>query len=62
MGLPASVAMFVLSDVLMITLFERGEFSHHDASMSAIALKSLSGGILGFMLIKVFAPPFFDRL
>lgn len=60
-GLPASVAMFVLSDVLMITLFERGEFSHHDASMSAIALKSLSGGILGFMLIKVFAPPFFAR-
>lgn len=60
-GLPASVAMFVLADVLMITLFERGEFSHHDALMSALALKSLSGGILGFMLIKIFAPAFFAR-
>ncbi len=60
-GLPASVAMFVLSDLLMITLFQRGQFSHHDALMSALALKSLSGGILGFMLIKIFAPAFFAR-
>ncbi|UNU73866.1 murein biosynthesis integral membrane protein MurJ [Moraxella nasovis] len=60
-GLPASVAIFVLSDVLMTTLFVRGEFSHHDATMSAIALKSMAGGILGFMLIKIFAPAFFAR-
>lgn len=58
-GLPASVAMFVLSDVLMDALFVRGEFSHRDALMSGIALKALSGGILGFMLIKIFAPAFF---
>lgn len=60
-GLPASVAMWVLSDVFMQALFLRGEFTLHDAKMSAIALKSLSGGILGFMLIKIFAPAFFAR-
>ncbi|MDO5651523.1 MAG: murein biosynthesis integral membrane protein MurJ [Moraxella sp.] len=60
-GLPASVAMFVLSDTLMITLFVRREFTHQDALMSAIALKSMAGGILGFMLIKIFAPAFFAR-
>lgn len=51
--------MFMLSDVLMNALFVRGEFSQHDALMSGIALKSMAGGILGFMLIKIFAPAFF---
>lgn len=58
-GLPASLAMFVLSDILMNALFVRGEFTQHDALMSGVALKALSGGILGFMLIKIFAPAFF---
>lgn len=58
-GLPASLAMFILSDVLMNALFVRGEFSQHDAVMSGFALKSMAGGILGFMLIKIFAPAFF---
>lgn len=58
-GLPASLAMFVLSDVLMDALFVRGQFTHQDALMSGVALKALSGGILGFMLIKIFAPAFF---
>lgn len=60
-GMPASVAMFVLSDTLMATLFIRGEFDMNDAIMSGLALKALSGGILGFMLIKIFAPAFFAR-
>lgn len=58
-GLPASLAMFMLSDVLMNALFVRGEFTQHDALMSGLALKALCGGILGFMLIKIFAPAFF---
>lgn len=60
-GLPATTALFVISDVLMQTLFMRGEFTLHDALMSGMALKSLSGGILCFMLIKIFAPAFFAR-
>ncbi|MDO4441554.1 MAG: murein biosynthesis integral membrane protein MurJ [Moraxella sp.] len=58
-GLPASLAMFMLADVLMNALFVRGEFTQDDALMSGLALKCLSGGILGFMLIKIFAPAFF---
>lgn len=58
-GLPASLAMFALSDILMNALFVRGEFTQTDAINSGLALKSLSGGILGFMLIKIFAPAFF---
>lgn len=60
-GMPAMAAMFVLAKVLMLTLFMRGEFDYNDAMMSGLALQCLSGGILGFMLIKVFAPAFFAR-
>ncbi len=60
-GLPAACALFVLSDVMMQSLFMRGEFTLRDAQMSGVALRSLSGGILGFMLIKIFAPAFFAR-
>lgn len=60
-GLPAACALFVLSDVLMQSLFMRGEFVLRDANMSGLALRSMSGGILGFMLIKIFAPAFFAR-
>lgn len=60
-GMPASVALLLISDVLMQALFVRGEFGLHDALMSGQALQGLAGGILGFMLIKVFAPAFFAR-
>ncbi|WP_288999862.1 murein biosynthesis integral membrane protein MurJ [uncultured Psychrobacter sp.] len=60
-GVPASAALFVLADVLMQALFLRGEFTLLDSQMSALALRSMAGGILGFMLIKIFAPAFFAR-
>jgi peptidoglycan biosynthesis protein MviN/MurJ (putative lipid II flippase) len=60
-GLPAAAALFVLSDVMMQALFLRGEFLLRDAEMSGLALRSMAGGILGFMLIKIFAPAFFAR-
>lgn len=60
-GIPAASALFVLSDTLMQALFLRGQFTLDDANMSGLALRSMSGGILGFMLIKIFAPAFFAR-
>ena len=60
-GMPASIALGMISNVLMIALFEHGEFVRQDALMSGLALQCLSGGVLGFMLIKIFAPAFFAR-
>ncbi|WP_299187118.1 murein biosynthesis integral membrane protein MurJ [uncultured Psychrobacter sp.] len=60
-GVPASAALFILADALMQALFLRGEFTLRDSQMSALALRSMAGGILGFMLIKIFAPAFFAR-
>lgn len=60
-GLPASLAMGILSGPLIAALFQHGKFTAEDVAMSAAALQALSGGILAFMLIKVFAPGYFAR-
>lgn len=60
-GLPSSVALAVLSEPLLATLFGHGKFNAHDVQMSARALEALSGGVLAFMLIKVFAPGYYAR-
>ncbi|HEX5276574.1 MAG TPA: murein biosynthesis integral membrane protein MurJ [Fluviicoccus sp.] len=60
-GLPASLAMQVLAEPMVAALFHHGKFTENDVMMSAGALKALSGGILAFMLIKVFAPGYFAR-
>ena len=60
-GVPASLAMQVLAEPMIAALFHHGRFTERDVMMSAGALKALSGGILAFMLIKVFAPGYFAR-
>ncbi len=60
-GLPASLAMGVLAEPLIAALFHHGKFDAEDVAKSAAALQALSGGILAFMLIKVFAPGFYSR-
>ena len=60
-GLPASLAMGLLAEPLIASLFMHGKFTANDVRMSAAALQALSGGILAFMMIKVFAPGYFSR-
>lgn len=60
-GLPASLALGVLAEPLMAALFHHGRFTDVDVVKSAMALQALAGGILAFMLIKVFAPAFYAR-
>lgn len=60
-GVPASLAMMVLAQPLIAALFLHGEFTPLDVARTASALQALSGGILAFMLIKVFAPGYYSR-
>lgn len=60
-GLPASIAMGILALPLIAALFMHGKFDGEDVRMSAGALQALSGGILAFMMIKVFAPGYYSR-
>ena len=60
-SLPASVGLIVLSEPLMITIFQYGEFSAFDSEMSARSLVAFSIGLLGFMSVRILAPGFFAR-
>src|SRR5690606_23736457 len=60
-GVPASVALILLSDPLLVTLFQYGEFSARDVEMSSLSLQAYSVGLMGFMLIKILAPGFYAR-
>lgn len=60
-GLPASVALVVLSGPMLATLFHHGAFNANDVRMSAQALMAFSTGLLAFIFIKVLAPGFYAR-
>ena len=60
-GLPSAVALVVLAEPLLTTIFQYGEFSDNDVVMSAQSLRAYAGGLLGFMIIKILAPGYFAR-
>ncbi|WP_232053822.1 murein biosynthesis integral membrane protein MurJ [Microbulbifer sp. GL-2] len=60
-SLPASVALIVLAEPLLTTLFQYGEMRPYDMQMAAWSLRAYAMGLLSFMLIKVLAPGYFAR-
>lgn len=60
-GLPAALALIILAEPLLITLFQYGAMTANDIVMSARALQAYALGLLAFMLIKVLAPGYFAR-
>jgi len=61
LGVPAAVALFVLAEPLIITLFHYGAMTDYDVLMAAMSLRAYAIGLLGFMFIKVLAPGYFSR-
>lgn len=60
-GLPATVALALLAEPLMFTLFAYGAFSADDARFAGQALMAYAIGLLGFLAVKVLAPAFYAR-
>ncbi|MCK0155228.1 murein biosynthesis integral membrane protein MurJ [Alcanivorax sp. S6407] len=60
-GLPAALALAVLAEPLLSTLFQYGEFAVADVEKTAQSLRAASAGLLAAMLIKVLAPGFYAR-
>ena len=59
LGVPASVALFLLASPLIATIFHHGEMTVTDVSMTALALRAFAIGVLPLVLVKVLAPAFF---
>lgn len=61
LALPCAVALGILSKPLIVSLFQYGQFSNHDASMTQRALIAYSIGLVGLIIVKVLAPGFYSR-
>ncbi len=58
-ALPAATGLVVLAEPICATLYQHGQFTARDTTMTALALMALCLGLPGFMLAKVLAPAFF---
>jgi putative peptidoglycan lipid II flippase len=59
--LPAALALVVVPDAIVATLFEHGRMTAADAHRSAQALAAYALGLPAFVLVKVVIPGFFAR-
>jgi len=61
LALPCSVALGILAQALVVSLFQYGNFTAFDALMTQRALVAYSIGLLGLIAVKVLAPGFYSR-
>lgn len=61
LALPCALALALLSEPLVVALFQYGKFTAADADMTQRALLAYSVGLLGMLLVKVLAPAFYAR-
>jgi len=58
---PAALGLLLLSQPILATLFQYGEFTLHDSYMSSLSLMAYALGLPAFIIIKVLAPAFYAR-
>jgi putative peptidoglycan lipid II flippase len=61
LGIPAATGLFLLAEPMLLTIFQRGEFTPQDATYASHSLMAYSFGLLSFMLVKVLAPGFYSK-
>ena len=60
-GVPAALALMILAEPILTTLFLYGEFSQTDVYMSSLSLRAYALGLVAFMFVKVLAPGYFAQ-
>lgn len=60
-ALPATLALVILAEPILFTLFYHGEMKLSDILMSTYSLKGYALGLFAFMLIKILVPGYFAR-
>ena len=61
LGAPATLALIMLAEPLLFTLFQYGAMQVSDVEQASLSLKAYACGLLPFMAIKVLAPGYFAR-
>lgn len=61
LALPAAAALFVIPELLIHVLFERGAFSAEDTAVTALVLRCYAIGLPAYIAIKVFSTAHWAR-
>jgi len=61
LGLPAALAMMLISDAMVAVLFHYGAFTTEDVAQTQIAVVAYSVGLIGLLAVKVLAPGFYAK-
>lgn len=59
--IPAAVALYVLAEPIIATIFGHGAFTALDGAMASLALQAYTTGLPGFVGVKLLAPGYFAR-
>jgi putative peptidoglycan lipid II flippase len=59
--LPCSLALAIIAEPLVVSLFQYGKFTAHDSAMTQQALVAYAVGLLALILIKILAPGFYAQ-
>ena len=59
--LPCSLALAIIAEPLIVSLFQYGKFTAHDSAMTQQALVAYSVGLLALILVKILAPGFYAQ-
>ena len=57
-GTPATLALIILAEPLMFSLFQHDQFTPEDARMAARSLVAYGLGLMGFLGVKIMVPAF----
>ena len=60
-GLPCALALALIADALVASLFHYGEFNSYDVAQTRTAVAAYSVGLLGLLAVKILAPAFYAR-
>jgi putative peptidoglycan lipid II flippase len=60
-AVPASIALLLLAQPLIVTLFQGQNFTVDDVIKVTSSLQAYTFGLLAFMAIKIFAPGYYSR-
>ncbi|TQV71218.1 murein biosynthesis integral membrane protein MurJ [Exilibacterium tricleocarpae] len=60
-AVPAALALILLAEPILYTLFQYGKTTARDVAMAGLSLRAYALGLVAFMLIKVLAPGYFAR-
>ncbi len=61
LGVPCAMALALVSDALVASLFHYGAFAAADVEQTRLAVGAYSVGLLGLLAIKILAPAFYAR-